>query len=414
MRTRSSGLDDPCTLVEYPRSTVEELERGSGRTLVGLDALAPSGAASSGQSTTTYGHGVPVQVPEWPGVASGSGDVGGDPKTDHFVQDTGGDPKTDHVVPLVFVGETETMAATCPPYRPGAVAPQTAKSSAAAPTAVLDFSVGDGHPDEFSITHAERRDEFPSTAESRDGFPSSDHLNSTLDDKSTVFTPILHIAENSERLRESDFGVQIVPASRSPSELSAHQMGLSLAGTSRLKIEPIASTVILDIREPVKLSISDRVLLRRFNSSEQGKEDSQNAALFKQEDSKTVSRVDGHSLSGTAIEPLRSYVTTEVSRCWYEIYSLAFFIYGILSSCCTFWWKCEEEKKVLRQGELIQSQFRSGRAERGKYRSRRLLLWMISIQGCRAFCSFWTRHFTIDAGFWIIRFNTSVLHTRVG
>ena len=32
-----------------------------------------------------------------------------------------------------------------------------------------------------------------------------------------------------------------MPASRSPSELSAHQMGLSLAGTSRLKEEPIHS-----------------------------------------------------------------------------------------------------------------------------------------------------------------------------
>ena len=72
-------------------------------------------------------------------------------------------------------------------------------------------------------------------------------------------------------------------------------MGLSLAGTSRLKIEPIVSTGILDIGKPVKLSISDRVLLRRFNLSEHCKEDSQQTASFKQEDSKTVSRVDGHS-----------------------------------------------------------------------------------------------------------------------
>ena len=34
---------------------------------------------------------------------------------------------------------------------------------------------------------------------------------------------------------------------------------------------------------------------RSPGTSEQGKEDSQNAASFKQEDSKTVSRVDGHS-----------------------------------------------------------------------------------------------------------------------
>ena len=86
-----------------------------------------------------------------------------------------------------------------------------------------------------------------------------------------------------------------MPASRSPSELSAHQIGLSLAGASRLKTEPTAPTGILNIGEPVKMSIADRVLLRRFNSSEQGKEVSQNTASFKQEDSKTVSRVDGHS-----------------------------------------------------------------------------------------------------------------------
>ena len=241
---RSSGLDDPGTLVEYPRSSVEELECGLGRTLVGLDALAPSGAASSGQSTITYGHKVPVLAPEWPVLASGSGDVGGDPKTDHFVldtggdpktdhfvRDTGGDPKTDHFVPQTggdprtdhFVPDDDSllcreMAATCPPYRPGAVAPQTANPSALAPTAVLGFSVGGGHPDEFSILRPEhpdgfpstgpaRLDGFPSTAESRDGLPSSadskDHTNldSTLDDKSTGFTPILHIAENSERPR---------------------------------------------------------------------------------------------------------------------------------------------------------------------------------------------------------------------
>ena len=314
---RSAGLN-PSVLVEYPRNTQEELECGLGRTLVGLDALAPSGATSSSQRTDTYGHSLPVLALEWPGVASGSGvvkETGGDPKTVQFVP-SGGEVKTDHTggdprtVPFVpsggevktdhtggdpktdqasFVCETLTdvgMAATCPPYRLGRLASATAMSSDPVPTAVLDFSVGSADPDEFSTVAA--------CDELLDGFPSiSEDLDGLLRCESTVFTPILHISENSERLRESDFGVQIVPACGSPSELSAHQMGLSLAGTTRLKTEPTAPTGILNIEEPINMSIADRVL-RRFNTSEQGKEVSQNSASFEQEDSKTVSRVDGY------------------------------------------------------------------------------------------------------------------------
>ena len=120
---RSSGLDDPGTLVEYPRSTVEELERGLGRTLDGFDALAPSGAASSEQTTSTYGHGVPVQAPEWPGmVASGLvGSVfsGGDPKTDHAssFRLVGGDPRTD-----LSVQSKACIGADSP--HPGGLAPK--------------------------------------------------------------------------------------------------------------------------------------------------------------------------------------------------------------------------------------------------------------------------------------------------
>ena len=346
---RAAGLDDPSVLVEYLRNTQEELESGLGRTLVGLDALAPSGATSSGQRTITYGHGVPGQVPEWPGVASGSGGVGGDPRTDHFVPSggevktdhfvpTGGDPKTDHFVPsggevktdhfvpsggdpktdlfpfsAQLAGVVDVMAATCPPYRPGAVAPQTATSDTVSPALDPDLAVSRGfghvrpdgfpslqlasdpvHPDGFPSSQLASDhvhfDGFPSSAElpeDLDGFPSSDHLDSTLGVKSTGFTPILHIAENSERLRESDFGVQIVPASRSPSELSAHQMGLSLAGTSR---DPIST---LAIGESVQLSISDRALLRKYKSSEQVQEISRQGETYK-EITAGVPRVDGH------------------------------------------------------------------------------------------------------------------------
>ena len=112
----------------------------------------------------------------------------------------------------------------------------------------------------------------------------------------TVFYGIFHADENSERVRQSDSGVQIVPASRSPSELSAHRMGLSLAGTVRLKSEPIGvdPTGALDIRESVQLSISDRALLRKYKSSEQVKENSSQTGTYKQEISASVSRVDGH------------------------------------------------------------------------------------------------------------------------
>ena len=112
----------------------------------------------------------------------------------------------------------------------------------------------------------------------------------------TVFLRDFHADENSERVRQSDSGVQVVPASRSPSELSAHQMGLPLAGTVRLKSEPIGVDPrgTLDIGESVQLSISDRALLRKYKSSEQVKEDSQRAGTYKQENSTSVSRVDGH------------------------------------------------------------------------------------------------------------------------
>ena len=129
-------------------------------------------------------------------------------------------------------------------------------------------------------------------SECRDGFPRAGDTEYS----DTVFLRHFHADENSERVRQSDSGVQIVPASRSPSELSAHQMGLPLAGTVRLKSEPIGvdPTCTLDIEESVQLSISDRALLRKYKSSEQVKEDSQQAGTHMQETIAGVSRVDGH------------------------------------------------------------------------------------------------------------------------
>ena len=141
----------------------------------------------------------------------------------------------------------------------------------------------------------DHRDEFPSSAEfsdHRDGFPRA----GVMEYSDTVFLRDFHADENSERVRQSDSGVQIVPASRSPSELSAHQMGLSLAGTSRLKSEPVGvdPTGTLGIGESVQLSIPDRALLRKYKSSEEVKENSQQTGTYKQEISPIVSRVDGH------------------------------------------------------------------------------------------------------------------------
>ena len=407
---RSSGLDDPGTLVEYPRSTVEKLERGLGRTLAGFDALAPSGAASTEQITSTHGHGVSVQAPEWPGFASSGLDVcvssggdsrtvhassvrmGGDPRTDHasfvgeaLVESEGGDPKTDHA--SFGVVDQSGMAATCPPCRPGWLATTTANFAPLSPDCTESVV--------SRVVFQEPPDGFPSTAEDLDGLPISadskgrEHpegrnLDSTLDCKSTVFTRILHVAEESERLRQSDPGVQIVTASRSPSELSAHQMGLSLAGTTRLKIEPIASTGILDIREPVKLSISDRALLRKFKSSGQVKENSQPEATPKQEKSTTVSRVDGHPPKRTLglydRMLLRKYpdagTNTILSRSSSMIFS----------------------PPVAQSGESVKKGT-PAKPMQGLSLGTRKVQIRISIQGCRAIGSFWRRHFTLDAGF---------------
>ena len=89
---RSAGLDDPGTLVEHLRSTLEEAERAFCITLGGSIVLASSGAASSEKSTATYGHSLPLQVPEWSSLA-GSVSMGGVPKTGHasFTSETGGD-----------------------------------------------------------------------------------------------------------------------------------------------------------------------------------------------------------------------------------------------------------------------------------------------------------------------------------
>ena len=289
---RTAGLDDPGTLVEYPRSTVEELGRGLGRMLVGFDALASSGAASSGQTKTTYGHGVPLLALEWPGVSAsgmvGSVSMGGVPKTDHasLICVEGGDPKTDHASLLTMGGDPKTVHSLGKgdiSPQSGGLATQTATPDSPACTeSAVSRAECPEHADGFSTTNFPAvPDGFPSISqgwEFRDEWPRSgvigqveaESMNSLTDNTDTVFQGDFHVAEESERIRQSDPGVQIEPASGSPSELSAHQTGASLAGTSRLKTEPVDSTSILDVGDTEQLSIADRALMRTINGNRTG------------------------------------------------------------------------------------------------------------------------------------------------
>ena len=185
----------------------------------------------------------------------------------------------------------------------GGLATQTAIPDTVSPALHPGSELRDGLPSYQE--DPEVRDEFPSILQDPDhldGFPRSSEvsenrdglqrsggifMNSSTDSETTVFSRVFHIAEKSERLRESDFGVQIVPASRSPSELSAHQMGLSLAGTSR---DP---TSTLAMGESAQLSISDRALMRKYKSSEEVQEISRQKDTYK-EVTAGVLRVDGH------------------------------------------------------------------------------------------------------------------------
>ena len=191
-------------------------------------------AASSGKCTTTYGHSLPPQAPEWSslvgfvsvggvpktGHASFSDEMGGDPTTDHvsFGDDTGGDPRTDHA--SLCASESRARAATCSPYRPGLLATQTAFSDPVSTGLVSSPTVS-------RSSYPEDRDEFPIYGDLQ-GQAHSEALNSTSDTEHTAISRVLRIAEKSEELRQSDFGVQNLPASGSSSELSAHQMGASL------------------------------------------------------------------------------------------------------------------------------------------------------------------------------------------
>ena len=243
-------------------------------------------------ATSTYGHQINGQVLEWCGRVGGdaktvqafSSEQGGDPRTDHASlrslggdpkadheaskRDRGGDPKTDHshCVNARFGGNSPRL---------GRLATQTATSDPVSPGLNPDFAVsrGFGHGSEV-------RDGFPSIEEDpnfRDGLPSigvtqgHEHFhgslldrllekrfsNSSSDNADIAISRLFHDDEMSEQLRQSDLKVQNLPASVSTSELSAHQMGGTLAG--RFGHERI------DGHPPDYLSLPDRALLRRYS-----------------------------------------------------------------------------------------------------------------------------------------------------
>ena len=276
---RASELDDPTVLTSYPRMHMEEAVSGLRAfscTMVGM-VPAPSGAASSSHSCDLR-VGIPLRSSSWSAAsaASGSGDVGGDPKTvqTHFVQDTGGDPKTDLEASVDDKGgdprtdraslKVESllcreMAATCPPYRPGAVAPQTAMSSASA-SAVL-ASVDDEHPDEFPSESPVQRDGLPGSASLKGeaNLESSSLLDRIFQKRYSIsILRDFHVGESSDCIRQSRLDqVQIVPATLIPSELSAHQMAARSDGSlaqSRVDGHPKSA-----------LSQQDKALLRKYS-----------------------------------------------------------------------------------------------------------------------------------------------------
>ena len=245
---RVAELDEPGVLFEYPRMTVEELKGSMGEMLG--DHVAPSGAASSGQPTTSSLNSSTAATLT-PRVACGmvvSESVGGDPRTDLFVPSggevktdlfvpsgdevktglfvpsggevktdhfdrTGGDPKTDHIPFSVQMARVVDEMADSP--RSGGLATQTAISATVSPALDPDVAVsstltlGSELRDELPSCQGdpEVRDEFPSfvqRSECRDGFPSIGDLQgqahsegsngSTSDIENTAFSRISRVA----------------------------------------------------------------------------------------------------------------------------------------------------------------------------------------------------------------------------
>ena len=361
----AAELDDPWVLCEYPTESRQYLEEFLGGSLE--KGGAPSGAASTSHLSFSSLATSSVSIgpnSSWTGLPARAGDTGtgGVPKTDQttlsdclskaYDVEMGGDARTD-----LSLHSKACVDADSP--QSGGLATQTAISATVSPALDPDvaLTLGSELRDEYPsiLQDPDHRDGFPSSAEvseNRDGLPRSGEMamNPSSDNADTVFSLVFHSDEKSEGVRQSDSRVQIVPASGSPSELSAHQMGASLAGKVRfsssvhnetdsahpdgfsrlrLKSEPtdpvpfdgssslaesaegmfsehcggsqsqgidIGTTVILDAEATEFLSISDRALLRRSGSLETAQKNFHQVGDSRLEVSTSVSRVDGHPL----------------------------------------------------------------------------------------------------------------------
>ena len=328
---RTAELDDPTVLASYPRMDLEEAVLGlrglSCTTADGMDpaprgstlrqtAGASSDATSPRNSTSTYGHGLHGRALEWCGT-----DVGGDPRTVHasFNRDrattrrpfkhpwcerwasrkpttrpcklTGAATQGPTMHPwFVRLKQVGGMAATCPPYRPGRLATETATSSASASPALL-ATVDHALPDGFPSDSAVRPDGFPCPADLKReaNFEGSSLLDRILQRRFSIgILRDFRTVESSESLRQSQFErVQNVPATVIPSELSAHQMAARSDGSL---IQPRA-----DGRPVASLSLQDKALLRKYSISgpSDGLNTAANARLVQNEHDGLMIRSEG-------------------------------------------------------------------------------------------------------------------------
>ena len=230
-----ADLGDALTLQNYPRMEGHLLEEMLGGSLVGAVGTASSDASSSTQPTI-MSTGTCTMVAD--------GDVG-----------EGGDPRTVHSLPV----EETQMAATFPPYRPGGLATQTAKSESV-PVSPALRTVSTIHLHGSAVL-----DGLSENPEHSDGLPRSTVFeNSSLLDRifqkkySIGILRDFHTVKVSESLRQSQLDqVQIVPPSLVPSELSAHQMAARSDGSlARSGVDGHPSSA---------LSLQDKVLLHKYS-----------------------------------------------------------------------------------------------------------------------------------------------------
>ena len=192
-------------------------------------------------------------------AASGSGDVGGDPRTvqEAFVCEKGGDPRTEHASLNDEIHLCREMPLPVLPIGRGGSQPKLRIPLPLLLLCLLRLMMKI-LMDYRSPVH---RDGLPCPASfKREANPeSSSLLDRILQQRYSIgILRDFHIGESSERLPQSQLDqVQIVPATLIPSELSAHQMAARSDGSltqTRVDGHPIST-----------VSLQDKVLLRKYS-----------------------------------------------------------------------------------------------------------------------------------------------------